>query len=79
MKEVQNRNRKIVHTEIQNRHIISLQCLMLAKEQRATSQAIADSLDHVKTEALQLRAQICEELNVVEEKCDSNNLDPVLF
>ena len=52
---------------------------MLAKEQRATSQAIADSLDHVKTEALQLRAQICEELNVVEEKCDSNNLDPVLF
>ena len=79
MKEVQNRNRKIVHTEIQNRKIISLQCLMLAKEQRATSQAIADSLDHVKTEALQLRAQICEELNVVEEKCDSNNLDPVLF
>lgn len=51
---------------------------MLTKEQRATSQAIADSLDHVKTEALQLRAQICEELNVVEEKCDSNNLDPVL-
>ena len=56
---------------------VSFQCLILAKEQRATSQAIADSLDHVKSEALQLRAQICEELNVVEEKCDSNNLDPV--
>ena len=51
------------------------QCLTLAKEQRATSQAIADSLDHVKTEALQLRTQICEELGAVEEKCDSDNLD----
>ena len=45
------------------------------KEQRATSQAIAESLDHLKSEALQLGEQICEELTVVEEKCDSNNLD----
>ena len=29
----------------------------------------------MKTEALQLRTQICEELGAVEEKCDSDNLD----
>ena len=52
-----------------------LKCLSLVKEQRATSQAIAESLDHLKSEALQLGEQICEEVTVVEEKCDSNNLD----
>ena len=45
------------------------------KEQRATSQAIADSLDNVKNEALQLRTKMTEELLTVEEKCDSDNLD----
>ena len=57
-----------------HKHFLS-KCLSLVKEQRATSQAIAESLDHLKSEALQLGEQICEEVTVVEEKCDSNNLD----
>ena len=49
----------------------------MSKEQRATSQAIANSLDQVKQEALELRSQICEELLSVEEKCDISTLDQV--
>ena len=47
------------------------------KEQRATSQSIASSLDQVKQEALHLRSQICEELLMVEERCDTSTLDQV--
>jgi len=49
--------------------------ISMSKEQRATSQAIANSLDQVKQEALQLRSQICEELVMVEERCDMSALD----
>ena len=53
------------------------QVISMSKEQRATSQAIANSLDQVKQEALQLRSQICEELVMVEERCDMSALDQV--
>ena len=49
----------------------------MTTEQRATSQAIANSLDQVKEEALQLRSQICEELAMVEENCDLSPLNQV--
>jgi phage-related minor tail protein len=49
----------------------------MSKEQRATSQAIASSLDQVKQEALQLRSQIVEELVMVEDRCDLSALDQV--
>jgi len=45
------------------------------QEQRATSQAIADSLDDVKQGALSLRSKICQELSSVEEKCDTSSLE----
>jgi hypothetical protein len=48
-------------------------------EQRATSQAIANSLDQVKQEALELRSQICEELFMIEEKCDISAVDQVTY
>ena len=51
-------------------------CVVLGREQRAASQAIAHSLGQVKNEALQLRSQICCELAMVEEKCDSSGLEP---
>ena len=54
-----------------------LKVISMSKEQRATSQAIANSLDQVKQEALQLRSQICEELVMVEERCDMSALDQV--
>ena len=53
------------------------QYICLTKEQRATGQTIANSLDCVKHEALQLRSQICEELSMVEEKFYTSSLDQV--
>jgi len=47
----------------------------MTNDQRATSQAIADSLDQVKEEALQLRSLICEELVMVEDNCDLSALN----
>ncbi|XP_023342644.1 mitogen-activated protein kinase kinase kinase 4 isoform X2 [Eurytemora carolleeae] len=49
--------------------------LIPGQEQRATSQAIADSLDDVKQGALSLRSKICQELSSVEEKCDTSSLE----
>ena len=57
--------------------ILSLQCLSLVKEHRATSPENAGNLDQVKTDALQLRALISVVLMEVEEKCDSQTLDQV--
>ena len=54
-----------------------LQVISLSKDQRATSQAISSSLDQVKQEALQLRSQICEELMMVEGRCDTSTSDQV--
>ena len=60
-----------------NNTLTSPKVLCLTTHQRASSQAIANSLDCVKQEALQLRLQICEELDMVEGKCESSTLDNV--
>ena len=60
-----------------NNTVTSLEVLCLTTYCRASSQSIANSLDCVKQEALQLRLQICEELDMVEGKCESSTLDNV--
>ena len=72
MKDVINKNLNL------NIRVVVTKVLAMTNDQRATSQAIAHSLDQVKEEALQLRALICEELVMVVDNCDLSALNQVV-